>query len=489
MAFFSDLQTRLDGLLARVGADVDPAELPGVVNVLDDDALMGLAADAAAFANRVEKLRVVAAGVVAQRSTREMGQGGLAAKKGHRSPVELIQSLGGGTRVDADRQVRLGSTLVTPVVPVVPNGALLPLPMAPTWDAGLRGSLLDGRLTAAQHDAILRGLGTPPIAEGEDAPSSAAVEVWAIAADQLVGEAGRMPVEELHRRARQVRDTLDQAGAEERFAKRFAKRSFKTWLDADGARHGHFVFDDEMGPWVLAICDAALRPRRGGPRFVDAEERAAADRLVEDPRTNEQLAYDLLVGVLRAGALADAKTVFGVKQPGVRVVTVKDATGRLLAGVGHVEDRGDPLPASVIERITCNTGTVDVTVDSCGNPLDVGREQRLYTPKQRIALTVRDGGCVFPGCTTPASYCEAHHCDHWWEDRGRTDIDRGLLLCRFHHLLLHNQGWRVTRDRHGPFVLHPPPGQESSEPIELVSRSPVKWAWDPPPNRAHWRAA
>lgn len=496
MQFFGDLHARLDGLLSRVGADVDAAALPSVIDGLPDDALMGLMADAAAIANSVERLRVVGAGVVAKRSTRERGQGGLAATQGHRSPSELIQALSGGTRADADRHVRLGSTLVT-AVSIVPTtdpdaNPTISAPL-PSWDAGLREALLAGRMTAPQHDAILRGLGGPPVLDGEDSRSETAAEVWAFAAEQLIVEARTMPAEELHRRARQVRDTLDTAGAEERFAKRFARRSFRTWVDGDGVRHGRFVYDDEMGAWVQAILDAALRPRRGGPRFVDAAEQAAADALSKDPRTNEQLAYDVMMDVLRAGALADAKTVFGARQPGVRVVTVKDAAGprdafgRML-GVGHVEDRGDPLPPSVVEKAVCQTGIVDVTVDSCGNPLDVGREQRLFTPKQRIALTVRDGGCVFPGCTVPASYCEAHHCDHWWEHLGNTDIDRGVLLCRFHHLLLHNQGWRITRDRHGPFVLHPP-GRDRRNPVELTSKSPLKWSWDPPPDRGGWRAA
>lgn len=500
MRFLTDIRGLLEALASHADLDVLPAELAMTIDSLDDDTLVALLEDAAALANRVEKLRVVGAGVVARRSGRKLGQGGLAAKKGHRSPVELIQAISGGTRTEADRQVRVGLTLVPdePPEPGVldgPDNNSDPVPNTPGWDAELRAALLDGRMSAAQHDAIRRGLGQPPVVDGQDVPSADAVQVWATAAAQLLAEGARFPVEELHRRARQVRDALDQVGAEERFAKRYEQRSFRTWRDADGMLHARVVFDDEAGAWIDAIQDAALRPRRGGPRFVDATEQAAAETLARDRRSNEQLTYDLMMSVLHAGALAEAKDVFGAKQPGVRVVTVKDPTGprdafgRLLRGVGHLEDRGDPLPATVVDRMLCESGIVEVTVDACGNPLDVGREQRLYTPRQRIALAVRDGGCVFPGCTVPASYCEAHHCDHWWEHLGKTDIDRGLLLCRFHHLLLHNQGWRITREAHGPFLLHAPPGHAPNAPIELTSRSPVKWAWDPPPARPHWRAA
>ncbi|MBY0689422.1 HNH endonuclease signature motif containing protein [Microbacterium marinilacus] len=155
---------------------------------------------------------------------------------------------------------------------------------------------------------------------------------------------------------------------------------------------------------------------------------------------------------------------------------MKDA---LDEGVGHLEDGGDTLPAAAVAQAVCGVGTVDVTVDSCGNPLDVGREHRLFTPRQRIALAVRDGGCVWPRCTMPASYGEAHHIDEWAAHGGRTDVDRGVLLCRYHHMSLHHRGYRIRRDGTGPLMLHPPEGP----PVELRSRSPLRWRWEPPPDR------
>ncbi|KAA9107782.1 HNH endonuclease signature motif containing protein [Microbacterium rhizomatis] len=359
------------------------------------------------------------------------------------------------------------------------------------WDDVLRSAMLDGRLAPARVEAILRGLGRPP-ARADASDSAAAREVWALAAEQLLAEASELPVEEVARRARQVRDALDPAGTEERFARRYAQRAFRMWTDADGVHHGRIAFDDEGYAWVQSMVDAAMRPRRGGPRFVDSTERQAAAGLAADPRSNDQIVYDLAMDVWRAGMLAKASDVYGARQPGVRMIVVagavgpRDAFGRLLAAA-HLEDGGDALPGTVLERSLCSTGYVEVTVDGCGNPLDVGREQRVYTPKQRIALAARDGGCVWPGCGVPASYCEAHHCDHWWRDKGRTDIDRGVLLCRFHHLLLHNAGARMTREGRGPFVLWRP----GCAPMELTSRSAVKWAWDPPPQtvRAGWRVA
>jgi hypothetical protein len=151
---------------------------------------------------------------------------------------------------------------------------------------------------------------------------------------------------------------------------------------------------------------------------------------------------------------------------------------------GHLEDGGDALAGSVIDRAMCAVGSVEVTVDSCGNPLDVGKAQRLFTTKQKVALAVRDGGCLWPACRVPASYCEAHHSEHWSEG-GRTDIDSGVLLCRFHHILRNNAGWRVRREGRGPFVLHRPPGA-TGKPLVLESKSAVRWAWDPARPRRGW---
>jgi hypothetical protein len=76
----------------------------------------------------------------------------------------------------------------------------------------------------------------------------------------------------------------------------------------------------------------------------------------------------------------------------------------------------------------CEGGTVTVGFDHNGHPLDIGREQRLYTRAQRTALGVRDGGCRFPGCEKPPSWTETHHILFWARDKGPTDIANGMPL-------------------------------------------------------------
>jgi hypothetical protein len=74
----------------------------------------------------------------------------------------------------------------------------------------------------------------------------------------------------------------------------------------------------------------------------------------------------------------------------------------------------------------------------------LGRNRRLATPAQIAALTVRDGeGCQFPGCTH-TRHLHAHHVRSWLHG-GRTDVDNLILICSFHHALIHDHGYRIQR--------------------------------------------
>jgi hypothetical protein len=88
-------------------------------------------------------------------------------------------------------------------------------------------------------------------------------------------------------------------------------------------------------------------------------------------------------------------------------------------------------------------------------PLEVGRATRVVAPAQRTALTVRDGGCRFPGCDRPVAWCDAHHLRHWLHG-GPTDLGNLVLLCRGHHHAVHEGGWRLDRHPDGTFTAIPP---------------------------------
>jgi hypothetical protein len=122
------------------------------------------------------------------------------------------------------------------------------------------------------------------------------------------------------------------------------------------------------------------------------------------------------------------------------------------SGGGTAEPRADAqaraalrpdalLPAPTRDRLACDASRVMVREAPDGSPLSVGRRTRIVPPHIRRALDLRDGGCRFPGCGN--RICDAHHVIPWQEG-GPTELDNLVLLCRRHHRLLHEGGFRMA---------------------------------------------
>ncbi len=71
----------------------------------------------------------------------------------------------------------------------------------------------------------------------------------------------------------------------------------------DGMTRVSGLLDPESAAHIVVAADAALAPRRG-PRFVDPEAAAAAEELVRDPRSNEQILLDTFVELTRIAVAA-----------------------------------------------------------------------------------------------------------------------------------------------------------------------------------------
>jgi hypothetical protein len=107
-------------------------------------------------------------------------------------------------------------------------------------------------------------------------------------------------------------------------------------------------------------------------------------------------------------------------------------------------DDGTRLSAEAFRRVSCDSALVAVTKGDGGAVLDVGRKTRAVPAAIRRALWSRDGGCRFPMCSN-RRFVHAHHVHHW-ANGGRTSIDNLVLLCGFHHRLLHEGGYRMSLD-------------------------------------------
>ena len=100
------------------------------------------------------------------------------------------------------------------------------------------------------------------------------------------------------------------------------------------------------------------------------------------------------------------------------------------------------------QLLLCDSTISHILLDALGEPLAIRHLDRFADADMRRALTARDGGCIFPGCDAPPSWCDAHHVIEY-QLGGHTVIVNLALLCRRHHGIVHRTDWHMTRNPHG----------------------------------------
>jgi len=424
---------------------------------LDDAALLAAQQTVAEIRRRADATAAALAAEIQHRSRPELGHSGLAQKLGARTAERLVQQLTGSTSREASTLVRVGGLMLAPTdMPELPD----PRP----WLREVATAVAAGALSLEAADAIRAGLGAP-----DDEITAEALEA---AAATLLGEARTLTVERLAARARDLRLELDLDRVAEREEYLRSKRYLHLYPQADGMTRLSGLLDPESAAIVTASFDAVTSPRRGGPRFVDPELAAREQQVVTDTRTTEQIALDDFVELIRIGTAADAKVVLGAKRPAIKLlVTEADLSAR--HGVGFIEGQTERVSIATVERYSCTTGVIPILFNNNGDVINHGHEQRLYGGAQKLDLAARDGGCTFGDCDRPPSWCEAHHIDHWVRDHGKTNLDRGLLLCRHHHMLIHNNGWEIRRANGVTEFIPPPDVDPHQSPIPARAKSPA----------------
>jgi hypothetical protein len=342
------------------------------------------------------------------------------------------------------------------------------------WLRPVATALAAGMLSIAASESIRNGLGLPN--------SAITAETLSGAAEQLCAEAAAgIDPDRLFRRARELRDDLDLGGVRVREEEKRQLRGFTLFARPNGTGRGTWEMDPETFVQAKDLYDRMTSPKNGGVRFV-AGDRAGdarstlADSILADERTVAQLASDGFLQLLRQGADADTRFMLGTGAPVIRITATRKAIDRGAgpgvgvgggaglgaglgtgggAGLGRLEGAADPVSIETVQRMLCTGKSISVIFDELGNAVESGMEQRLFSKRQREILAVKFGGCMDPDCERPPSFCEAHHIQHWKRDHGKTVVNNGILLCRYHHLKYHNEGWEIRRDELGPNELRP----------------------------------
>jgi hypothetical protein len=211
------------------------------------------------------------------------------------------------------------------------------------------------------------------------------------------------------------------------------------WLDQDGAATVRAALDPLCAPRAM---------RRAGRRSGDPETGSdnAADPSADndtdpaDVRSAGQRRVDALVEVCRLASACGELPDNGGDRPQV-VVTIDYESLRDQVGAGTFDDGAHLSPVEA-RRIACDAGIIPAVLGGASQILDLGRQSRLVTGPLRRALVLRERGCGFPGCDRPPRWCQSHHIVHW-SNHGPTDLGNLVLLCGYHHRLVHHSEWRV----------------------------------------------
>ena len=194
-----------------------------------------------------------------------------------------------------------------------------------------------------------------------------------------------------------------------------------------------------------------------------------------DLRSRPQKHLDGLVSAAKVALAAGTLPATGGLRPQVMVtIDYRDLLARLGHGDGDLQSTAGspfhpgatmehtgnllftgPVTASTVRKIACDADIIPILLGSEGRILDIGRASRVFPPHIRKALTARDLGCAFPGCTIPAPWCEAHHIDYWSRG-GTTGTEKGVLLCSHHHHVIHKEHWTIQLQNGIPWFIPPP---------------------------------
>ncbi|GAA1848880.1 hypothetical protein GCM10009796_08900 [Microbacterium koreense] len=234
----------------------------------------------------------------------------------------------------------------------------------------------------------------------------------------------------------------------------------------------------EVAAQFQQICDALLSPRAGvrfdTPEHDDDQGASDSDAPTSGPadtRTRAQKQHDALATALGVAAASRQLPTVGGAAPTL-VVSVREEDLSRDSGHAYVDALGVPVSLGAARHVACRGVTQRISLDDAGRIRRLGTEERVFNKHQRRAIALRDGGCLIPGCSVPAAWCEIHHVDEHARG-GATHTDNGVLLCWFHHRFLDTHGWSIRMDQGVPLVKAPrwyDPGRG----WRAVTRSPTR---------------
>jgi len=434
------------------------ARLAESIGYLSDTELVAVTGLLEGLGRHVDAARVRAAGEIDARSGRDRetslarrydstSASGLLAHTTHAAPGELR------ARIRLDRRTRPAVSL---------TGEELP-PAYPAVAAALREGVIGVDVAEHLTDAIERAARVAVVDPVEAATAEREIVNAAAAgfagAGPMAGSDEALP--------RTFDDYLAVEGAWVEFltrdglepsAEQAAKyRAFSVGrVRSDGLAHIFGRVTPEVAGAMTRLLDAYAGSTASFGTSPEQSERGepwADTDVVPDPRTKAQIRHDALMSMVQAAAASAEAPTIGGSAPTL-VVTIDAEQLTCEGGVADIDGIDIAVPAHVAHRISCTGAVQKVVFGADGQIMALGSPQRLFTSHQRRAIAARDGGCIIPGCSIPAAWCEIHHVDEHSKG-GATHTDNGVLLCWAHHHDIDTSGWDIKMRNGVPHVRAP----------------------------------
>ena len=257
-----------------------------------------------------------------------------------------------------------------------------------------------------------------------------------------------MNTKTLRRRARRMLEIVNEAYADQHEAALLEQETrhaaSDTWLqlndNCDGTWSGQFVIPELQAHLLLTHLQHLSSPRRMSRNKTGEPVTDATVGAFPGLGWMESMgqAFLELCEHLPTDGLAQHGRV------GATVVVHLDHQ-RLLDGLGSARlDSGTEITIGEVRRLACGAGIIPAVYGGASVALDLGREARLHTKAQRIALSAIHDSCAAEGCERPFAWTEIHHPEPWARG-GRTDMDNALPLCGWHHRRAHDDRYDMRR--------------------------------------------
>nr|WP_238341207.1 HNH endonuclease signature motif containing protein [Actinopolymorpha rutila] len=149
----------------------------------------------------------------------------------------------------------------------------------------------------------------------------------------------------------------------------------------------------------------------------------------------------------------------GMFTPAAAIPSADEGTPRPAPHQAAHLDDGIPLAPETADRLACEATVTNLHIGGDGQVHGLGDPTRFPRAATARAVRIRaHHACQAPGCTTRHGL-QIHHVRHWCHG-GETSLANLVLICRFHHWLVHEGGHTFAARPGATFGFYRPDGTE-----------------------------